>query len=605
MTQYRALSERERAILEKQGCEAQSWQKVSVKDGFEADKLLNVRFLGSVRLGVYTDLPLGKDHFQRYGIRNALLEDVTIGDDVVIDNVTGIISRYDIGSNTIIRNVGDLVFRPQTLEKEPLTIPVLSEAGSERIFVTSRLSSPLASLMLRHSHDKEMCQKFAKIAEKSFPSQYSERGFIGGNCLIANTLSVENCQLQEGTRIENAARLSNVRCLSLNGEAPVIGSGVIMDSCTVLGKCQIDNFSRLSRCFVSENTRITNGFLAENCVITVNCHLSAGEAVSCFLGPFTVSHHKSTLLIGAAYSFYNAGSNTNFSNHAYKMGPIHKGELRRGAKTASSSHVLLPATIGGFSMIMGKVSTHPDTAAFPFSYVFGEGLRTRLLPAKNLFTVGTLRDTGKWQVRDGRSPSGRLSPITLSWLNPKTATALKRATELLQRLLNQSQDGQIAWQGCYIKRSDAQQAIHLYTLGLKLFMGETLQKTCHNNILKGQKTEDYTDLGGLILPESEAEKLAQLIKSGEITSQEQAEDSLNAANDQYNDFLNNAFFTLSGCEECEVLDTPKRESIMAEYQKAKAEIRGLIEQDAAKEFALGDVDEETYKGFLSELGNRL
>ena len=63
--------------------------------------------------------------------------------------------------------------------------------------------------------------------------------------------------------------------------------------------------------------------------------MSNGEACAAFCGPFTVSHHKSSLLIGAMYSFYNAGSATNFSNHAYKMGPMHYGYLERGCKTAS------------------------------------------------------------------------------------------------------------------------------------------------------------------------------------------------------------------------------------------------------------------------------
>ena len=70
-----------------------------------------------------------------------------------------------------------------------------------------------------------------------------------------------------------------------------------------------------------------------------------GEASAVFAGPFTVTHHKSTLLISGMFSFMNAGSGSNQSNHMYKLGPIHQGILERGAKTTSDS--LFMASQGG------------------------------------------------------------------------------------------------------------------------------------------------------------------------------------------------------------------------------------------------------------------
>lgn len=85
-----------------------------------------------------------------------------------------------------------------------------------------------------------------------------------------------------------------------------------------------------------------------------------------FAGPFTVTHHKSTLLIAGMFSFMNAGSGSNQSNHMYKLGPIHQGALERGAKTTSDSYILWPARIGAFSLVMGRHVTHPDTSNLPF-----------------------------------------------------------------------------------------------------------------------------------------------------------------------------------------------------------------------------------------------
>ena len=74
-----------------------------------------------------------------------------------------------------------------------------------------------------------------------------------------------------------------------------------------------------------------------------------GEACAIFAGPFTVSMHKSSLLIAGMYSFLNAGSGSNQSNHMYKLGPIHQGIVERGSKTTSDSYILWPARVGAFS----------------------------------------------------------------------------------------------------------------------------------------------------------------------------------------------------------------------------------------------------------------
>lgn len=79
--------------------------------------------------------------------------------------------------------------------------------------------------------------------------------------------------------------------------------------------------------------------------------------------------HKSSLLIAGMFSFLNAGSGSNQSNHLYKLGPIHQGIVERGSKTTSDSYILWPAKIGAFSLIMGRHVNHPDTSDLPFSYL--------------------------------------------------------------------------------------------------------------------------------------------------------------------------------------------------------------------------------------------
>ena len=118
------------------------------------------------------------------------------------------------------------------------------------------------------------------------------------------------------------------------------------------------------------------------------------------------------------FSFYNAGSATNFSNHAYKMGPMHWGILERGSKTASGAYLLMPATLGTFSVCFGKLMHHPNTRNLPFAYLIADGDKMFLIPGRNITTVGLYRDIKKWPKRDLRAMENRKSIVNFDWLSP-------------------------------------------------------------------------------------------------------------------------------------------------------------------------------------------
>ena len=164
----------------------------------------------------------------------------------------------------------------------------------------------------------------------------------------------------------------------------------------------------LHNCFVGQAVRIEKQFSAENCLFFANCFASHGEACSVFAGPYTVTHHKSTLLIAGLFSFFNAGSGTNQSNHLYKLGPVHQGICERGCKTGSNAYLVWPARVGAFSTIIGSHYLHFDTSSMPFSYLLEENGRTILVPGTAIKSVGTVRDEHKWPQRDNRKDPHKL-----------------------------------------------------------------------------------------------------------------------------------------------------------------------------------------------------
>ena len=98
-------------------------------------------------------------------------------------------------------------------------------------------------------------------------------------------------------------------------------------------------------------------------------------------------------MIAGLFSFYNAGSATNQSNHMYKLGPLHQGILMRGAKTSSSSYALWPSRLGPFNVLVGKHMANFDTATLPFSYVNAVEERTTVVPAMKEIAESGIRLT--------------------------------------------------------------------------------------------------------------------------------------------------------------------------------------------------------------------
>ncbi len=166
----------------------------------------------------------------------------------------------------------------------------------------------------------------------------------------------------------------------------------------------IDNGSIVERCFVGESCRLDKGFTAAESLFFANSHCENGEAASIFAGPYTVSHHKSSLLIAGMFSFFNAGSGSNQSNHLFKSGAVHQSVHLRGCKFASSAYIMSPSA-GRAPSRWSWGTTRSTTTRRPSptpTWSRRRGARCSC-PGANLTSFGAVRDIEKWPARDRRS----------------------------------------------------------------------------------------------------------------------------------------------------------------------------------------------------------
>ena len=613
MENYRLLTDQEIAILEQNGCWAEDWTAVNVADGFNPKFVKNVCFYGEVNLGIYDkNVEITKGFLKHSGIYKATLRNVTIGDNCLVENVGGYINNYTIGDDCLISNISIIETTEGATYGEGNLISVLNEAGDGNAIIFGNLNSQFAAFMVKHFTDKNIKDEIRRLINEDIERNMPERGIIGNNVKIVGTKEITNTVVNDNCEINGASRISDCSILNGPNDAVYIGTGVICENSIICNGSAIINSVKMQDCFVGEACHIANGFTASQSVFFANSYMSNGEACAAFCGPFSASHHKSSLLIGGQFSFYNAGSNTNFSNHAYKMGPIHYGTLERGTKTASGSYVLMPAKIGAFSVCMGKLMHHPDTRDVPFSYLISYNDDMYLVPGRNITTVGLYRDIKKWPKRDRRLQGSQKSIVNFDWLSPFTVGEILRGKKILENLKAASGDlqSQYNYREYIINSSSLRKGIKYYDIALRLYMGAVLKRAKKHGYFGVPTTEigrgNWIDLSGLLLPESEETRLIQDIKNGTLETIQAVIDRFEEINEHYREYqwawTYQMILDYYGLTEITEEDAS---NIREDYIKARRAWIAEIRKDAEKEYAMGDVEDDVFSDFINKLDHEI
>lgn len=527
---YRHLTQDEINKLIKNNCRCYDWNDIMVASNFTCDNILNVNFSGKIKLGVFNKKDIVLDGIVKHpGIFNASINNCTIGNDVYINQVRNYISNYIVEDDVIIEDVDILSVNEESTFGNGTVVSVLCETGGREIKICDFLSAQIAHVYVMYRDRTQTIAKLDGLVEAYAESVRSSVGRIGNNSMIVSTRMINNTKIGPYSRIVGASRLNNVSINSRKEAPTFIGNGVIIKDSIISTNCEVYDNALIYNCFIGQGCEIGEQFSAEQSLFFANCIGLHGEACAIFAGPYTVTHHKNTLLIAGMYSFMNAGSGTNFSNHMYKLGPIHQGILERGIKTASDSYVKWPAKVGPFTVVMGRHYHNSDTSNFPFSYLIEKNDESVLVPGVNLRSVGTVRDAQKWPKRDRRTDPDLLDSINFNLLSPFTINRVIKGKEILQTLkeLSGNTSSYYAYSSTRINNSSMQTGLTLYEIAIIKFLGNSIisrleNRDCSTNekMVESLKPEtnigddDWIDISGLIAPKNEIRKVFQHIDDG-------------------------------------------------------------------------------------------
>lgn len=603
---YRQLTPTEIEQLEQQSCAAADWQRVWIHPGLDLKYVRHTRFSGDIRLGRFDkvfQMPGGIG--KHSGLFHTTLHNVSVGDDCCIENIKNYIANYDIAPGCFIENVDIILVDGETTFGNGIEVSVLNETGGREVTIHDRLSAHEAYIEAMYRHRPRVVERLKALSAAYAEERRSARGFVGTESTIVDAGYLKNVWVGPACSIEGAGRLKN-GTLNSRPEAPVhIGYGVICDDFIIQDGSRVEDGTTLTRCYVGQACTLGHGYSASDSLFFCNCQEENGEACAIFAGPFTVTHHKSTLLIAGMFSFMNAGSGSNQSNHMYKLGPIHQGAMERGAKTASDSYILWPARIGAFSLVMGRHTTNPDTSNLPFSYLIEKEGNTYLAPAVNLRSVGTIRDARKWPRRDRRPDDGqRMDCVNFNLLSPYTLARMLRGIQVLRELrrLSGETSDTYTYQSAKISRHALNKGIRLYEMAVNKFLGnslisrlERIDTSSAEALLAGlPPTEpcgkgEWIDLAGLFAPKAGVTAVLDDIEAGRADSVEEVNRRLRALHERYYDYewtwAYEQMLAFYGLEHGHI--TPEQLiSVVERWKAAVTALDEMLYEDARKEFSL-------------------
>ncbi|SHF51108.1 DUF4954 family protein [Dysgonomonas macrotermitis] len=602
---YRKLTVSEIEKLQAQACTSQNWDIITVHPNFDTQYIHQVNFSGDIRLGYFEsefDLPGGlKKHS---GLKNVCLHNCTIGNNVLINNVHNYIANYEIDDDTFIENLELMYVEGRTSFGNGVQASVLNETGGREVSINDKLSAHFAYIHSFYRHRPLLVQKMEEIVQRYVNEVTSDIGTIGKNVRITNTGTIKNVRIGDCAVIEGSRIIENGSINSNEYDPVHVGYNVMIKDFIICSGSRIEDGTMLARCFIGQACELGHTYSASDSLFFSNCQGENGEACAIFAGPYTVTHHKSTLLISGMFSFMNAGSGSNQSNHMYKLGPIHQGVMERGGKTTSDSYILWPARIGAFSLVMGRHYRNSDTSKMPFSYLIENNDETVLVPGVNLRSVGTIRDAQKFPKRDKRKDPNQLDQINFNLLSPYTVQKMFQGIEALKALQETGGESSqtYTYQSCRINGTSLKRGIKYYNIAITKFLGNSIISRLKNCACKSNEeirealnptTTDglfqWRDLAGLLAPSTKIDDLIDDIEAGKLTQMEEVNKVFAELHKNYYELewtwawdKIQTYFEVS----LETITAKDIIDIVEKWKDAVISLDKMIYDDAKKEFSL-------------------
>ncbi len=442
---YRNLCNYEIAILEQNRNRAFDWSLISVKNGFDAKRVIDCSFYGKVLIGCTEKEELSHGNMRlATGLYRSHFSDTVIGDNACIHNLLYCHNQI-IGKEVLIFNtaeisadeksmygMGILLDQNGSITKKPLEI--INENGGRAVFPFPGMTCSDAFLWAKYRDDERLMERLEQVTLATCSKVRPPKGVIADGAVLINCRSVRDAIIGPHAFLEQAESVRNATVLSDRSEASYIGASVqIKDSIVGCGN-KIDSAVQLSTVVtgtavsISQSARISHTYIGDNAAI------SCCEIANSLLMPSHAQHHNNSFLIACMIGGQSniAAGATIGSNHTSR---VNDGELWAGRGFWPGLCTSFKHNSRFASFIMCAKGDYPSELdiKLPFSLILLDSANELLIfPAfwftHNMYAV--MRSALKFKKRDKRVH--RLQYIEHEILAPDTIEEMFSAIRLLE-----------------------------------------------------------------------------------------------------------------------------------------------------------------------------
>ncbi|MFA5554303.1 MAG: DUF4954 family protein [Phycisphaerae bacterium] len=579
---WRNLKSQEVETLVRNGNYCANWDKILVTDEFDSTQLRNNELFGFIRIGRCKAAVLEHhDLMLPVGITNSRIVSCDIGDDAAIHDVR-YLAHYIIGDRCMLANIDEMhttnhakfgngIIKDGEPEEVRVTLNVMNETGSRAILPFDGMTSADAYIWAKYRDDTALQAKLKEITQKSFDSRRGYYSTLGEHCVIKTSRILKDVKIGSHCYIKGANKLKNLTINSSKDEQTQIGEGVELVNGIIGFGCHIFYGCKAVRFILGNNSNLKYGARLINSYLGDNSTISCCEVLNNLIFPAHEQHHNNSFLIASVVlgqSNIAAGA-TIGSNHNSRA---NDNEIQAGRGFWPGLCVSLKHSCRFASFVLIAKEDYPAELDIPFAFslinnnIFKN--RIEIIPAYWwLYDMYALaRNSWKYQVRDIRKV--KTQNIEFNALAPDTAEEIIQSARLLEiytakaKLRKEGKDPKnidtaelirvgkellcgpnealngLEVIGENIEKSTREAVILKAAAAYKAYkqmlhyyavtnLMEYLQTNSDSNFdsmveaLAGKRITQWANIGGQLMPQSDADNLRADIGTGRLNSWEQ------------------------------------------------------------------------------------
>jgi hypothetical protein len=559
-----------------------NWDEILVTDQFDPKMIKNNKFFGLVRIGCVRNVIL-QHHDLRVpaGITNSLIISCDIGDDVAVHDVH-YLSHYIIGDNSILFNIqemnttdhakfGNGIIKDGEPEDVRVWLELMNETGCRKVLPFDGMIAADAYLWAKYIEDTPLQANLKRITQNSMDSHRGYFGSTGKCCVIKNSSIIKDVKIGSHCYIKGASKLKNITINSSEEEPTQVGEGVVLVNGVVGFGCHIFYNCIAIRFILGNNSNLKYGARLLNSFLGDNSTISCCEVLNNLIFPAHEQHHNNSFLVAAVVlgqSNIAAGA-TMGSNHNSRSND-NEIQAGRGFWPGLCTSVKHSCRFASYTLLSKADYPAEMDIQLPYSLVNNNVSKDRLevMPAfwwmYNMYALA--RNASKYQQRDKRVH--KIQKIEFDAYAPDTVEEILNGIELLEiwtakasllkqginpaekttdelrnignELLscNREEVDSLEIIGEKMEKSKrkaviikAYQAWHAYydmlhhyaIKNLILFFENHPDATIESmhNELKGERQQEWINLGGQLMLKKDLDKLRSDIGGGNINSWEE------------------------------------------------------------------------------------